>query len=119
MADKFSTAIGWLFKGVPRGALVLLLAIAVWWAILGFPVHAAIYSVQAPPAKYLYEPESYRIIEMDAKLIHAVCPRPGQVVLGCAVGRKIFIVEHLPGETYRAVLAHEKAHVNGWRHYPL
>jgi hypothetical protein len=80
------------------------------------------YSFADPPAEFSHEPERpYAVNRVTAQLVDIMCGVVlGRVVLGCTLddGKKpvIFIKEGLSPELEAAVLAHEKAHVNGWEH---
>jgi hypothetical protein len=80
------------------------------------------YTFVAAPAEYAHEPtRPYVVKRVTEQLIGIMCGAVlGRVVLGCTLddGEKpvIFVKDGMSPELDAAVLAHEKAHVNGWEH---
>lgn len=75
-----------------------------------------------PPPKYNYEPKvPYTITEFhegnEPLIFKVLCQvQKGHTALGCTIKNKIYIRDDLTGKVYDIILAHEKAHVNGWKH---
>ena len=85
-------------------------------------VVACFIEAYAPPAKYDYEPTApYVVIDLPADELQERCwitPGTGWT-WGCVhhgVVSKILIDKSLTGQAREIILAHEKAHINGWRH---
>lgn len=103
-----------------RTLLILALALSTSSAFAG--------GVEAPPARYDYEPRSvYTLLEINQNKLNRMCKGPlaavratGQKanVVGCSLPElgMIFILDSLQGKLRREVIAHEKAHLNGWVH---
>ena len=73
-----------------------------------------------PPERFLYEPAAYSVERVSTADIGRACrmPNPEYRLLGCTHGPtlRVFIRDDISGVEYEAVLHHEWAHLNGWRH---
>mgnify|MGYP001569184961 FL=1 len=73
-----------------------------------------------PPRQFDYAPPFYSVERVAREDIGRVCgfPDPDLRLLGCTHGPtlRVFLRDDLSGTEYRAVLHHEWAHLNGWRH---
>ena len=74
----------------------------------------------APPLRYDRAPLVYSVERVAEKDMGGTCkmPDPHYLLRGCTNGPalQIFIRDDLSGLEYEAVLHHEWAHLNGWRH---
>ena len=76
----------------------------------------------SPPEKYNYEPTvPYKVIALPSAELQKACwmGSGGMSWTWACVfhgSNTIYIDEVLEGEPREIILAHEKAHINGWRH---
>ena len=72
-----------------------------------------------PPARFDYEPRApYKVLNIDVAMLNTICPSPFGQVWGCTSTRRhvIWLRSGMNAGMRAAVLRHEKAHLNGWRH---
>ncbi len=79
------------------------------------------FTFETPPAIYAHEPErDYRITTVSKRILAILCkPETGRVILGCTLETDppvIFVIEGVSSDLRAALIEHEKAHINGWRH---
>lgn len=97
---------------------IVIVAAAVFWiAVLSSPSHGATY--QAPPAIYDHEPTTpYEVRYRTAHLFELYCGTNHPKVGGCtriAAGTCFVTIREELGQRDKGlVLAHERAHCNGW-----
>jgi len=101
---------------------VIVVCALAWWGI--FTAMGWAKTVQAPPARYDYEPTRAYSVSYDDRASFALpapfgCgPRPASNIWGCAYPEMstciIYIRADLTPEQRQKTLRHEKAHCNGW-----
>lgn len=107
-----------------RYGLFLLSAAIVFgiiWSAYRFTQPQAAVALLEPPAAYDHEPsQPYTVAVIDDHMELVKRCRMGfhAHLIGCALPRtdEIYIIGGLSAEDFDAVLRHEKAHLNGWRH---
>ena len=77
-------------------------------------------SILMPPKKYRHPPRvEVRVYEVDLRMLQVMCAMPREPrIVGCAVPARglVLILKGLGKRARKAVLIHELAHINGWRH---
>lgn len=90
--------------------------------LLAFP--AAIVALLSPPAMYSFEPlQPYGVQYLAPDELQVRCNPARQyidsTIYGCSntTIRMVYVDNTLGGEALALILRHEKAHLNGWRHF--